>query len=30
MGQEISETDVLQIKKFSERVVDLIQFRESL
>jgi len=30
MGMDIAETDVLQIKKFSERCVELIDFRESL
>lgn len=30
MGQEISETDTLQIKKFSERCMELIEFREAL
>jgi nucleolar protein 56 len=30
MGQELSPTDVIQIKKFSERVVEMIAFRESL
>ena len=30
MGQEMSEADVLQVKKFSERVVDQIEFRERL
>ena len=30
MGTEMNETDVLQIKKWAERVVELIHFRESL
>lgn len=30
MGQELSETDCIQIKKFSQRCVDLVNFRESL
>jgi nucleolar protein 56 len=30
MGQDLSEADVIQIKKFSERVVDQIEFREKL
>lgn len=30
MGQELSEADVMQIKKFSERVVEQIDFREKL
>jgi nucleolar protein 56 len=30
MGQDMSETDVLQIKKWAERVVELIAFRETL
>jgi nucleolar protein 56 len=30
MGQDLSEADVLQIKKFSERVVEQIDFREKL
>jgi len=30
MGQDMSETDCLQIKRFSERCVELINFRESL
>lgn len=30
MGQELAESDVLQVKKFSERVVEMIAFRESL
>jgi len=30
MGQDLSETDCLQIKKFSQRCVDLIAFREAL
>lgn len=30
MGQELSETDQAQIKKFSQRCVELISFRESL
>lgn len=30
MGQEMSDTDCLQIKKFSERCVELINFREAL
>lgn len=30
MGQELSETDCIQIKKFSQRCVELINFRESL
>lgn len=30
MGQEIGETDCLQLKRFSERCVELITFRDSL
>lgn len=30
MGQDMSETDVIQIKKWAERVTDLITFREDL
>jgi len=30
MGQDMNETDCLQIKRFSERCVQLISFRESL
>jgi len=30
MGQDMSETDVIQIKKWAERVTDLINFREEL
>ena len=30
MGQEMSETDCLQIKRFSERCVELVTFRDSL
>src|SRR3569833_1269533 len=30
MGQEMGEADVIQVKKFSERVEDLITFRENL
>lgn len=30
MGQELSESDVMQIKKFSERVTEQIEFRERL
>ncbi len=30
MGQDMGESDVLQISKFTERVVELIHFRESL
>ena len=30
MGQEMSEADAIQVKKFTERVVELITFRESL
>jgi len=30
MGMDINDTDALQIKKWAERVVDLISFRESL
>ena len=30
MGQDMSEADVLQVKKFSERVVEQIEFREKL
>lgn len=30
MGQDMSEADVQQVKSFSERVVDLIEFRERL
>lgn len=30
MGQDMSETDVLQVKRFTERVVELVVFRESL
>jgi len=30
MGQEMSEADVLQVKSFSERVVDQIEFRDRL
>lgn len=30
MGQDMSETDCLQIKRFSERCVELINFRDSL
>lgn len=30
MGQELSETDCMQIKRFSERCVELLNFRESL
>ena len=30
MGQEMSETDVLQVKSFSERVIEQIEFRERL
>jgi len=30
MGQDMSETDVLQIKKWAERVTELIKFREEL
>lgn len=30
MGQEMSEADVMQVKKFSERVVEQIDFREKL
>lgn len=30
MGQEMSETDCLQIKRFSERCVELVGFRDSL
>ena len=27
MGQELSDADIIQVKKFSERVVDQIEFR---
>jgi hypothetical protein len=30
MGQDMSEADVIQVKKFSERVVEQIEFREKL
>lgn len=30
MGQEMSESDVIQVKKFSQRVVEQIEFRERL
>ena len=30
MGQEMSEADVMQVKKFSQRVVEQIEFREKL
>jgi nucleolar protein 56 len=30
MGQEMSETDCLQIKRFSERCVELVSFRDAL
>lgn len=30
MGQDMNETDMVQIKRFTARVVDLINFRESL
>lgn len=30
MGHELSEQDTLQIKRWGERVVDLIAFRDSL
>ena len=30
MGQDMNQTDEIQIKKFTERVVELITFRESL
>lgn len=30
MGQDMSEADVLQVKTFGERVVELLDFRESL
>ena len=30
MGQDLNETDALQIKSFTQRVVDLVNFRESL
>lgn len=30
MGQDFNETDLIQVKKFTSRVVDLINFRESL
>lgn len=30
MGQELNETDAAQIKAFTERVVELVQFRETL
>ena len=30
MGQDMSEADVLQVKKFSERVVEQLEFRERL
>jgi nucleolar protein 56 len=30
MGQDLSEADAIQLKKFSERVVDQIEFREKL
>jgi len=30
MGQDMSEADTVQIKRFSERCVELITFRESL
>lgn len=30
MGQEMSESDTIQISKFTDRVVELIAFRESL
>lgn len=30
MGQDMSETDVIQIKKWAERVTELITFREEL
>jgi len=30
MGQEMSEADVMQVKKFAERVVEQIEFREKL
>ena len=30
MGMDMNETDQLQVKKWAERVVELIQFRESL
>jgi RNA processing factor Prp31 len=30
MGMDMKDTDALQIKKWAERVVELIEFRESL
>jgi RNA processing factor Prp31 len=30
MGQDLNETDAIQIKRFTERVVDLINYRETL
>ena len=30
MGQDMSDADVLQVKRFAERCVDMIDFRESL
>lgn len=30
MGQDMSETDAMQVKRFTERVVDLINFRDAL
>ena len=30
MGQDMNETDIMQVKKFSERVVELINFRDAL
>ena len=30
MGQDMSDADVLQVKSFAERVVDLVNFREKL
>jgi nucleolar protein 56 len=30
MGMDMNETDQLQVNKWAERVVELIQFRESL
>lgn len=30
MGQDMNETDIVQVKRFTARVVDLIDFRENL
>lgn len=30
MGMDMNESDALQVRKWSERVVELIEFRESL